>query len=239
MDTKKPLERKAYGSIGHLPISKIGQGDKRVHFGQALICLEKFRDKHDELVVQEKLDGSCVAVAKHKGELVFMTRAGYAAHTSPHRQHHLFAQWAQANRERFFKMLNEGERAVGEWLAQAHGTRYNLTHEPFVLFDLITGTTRTSFDEFQRRAENFIQPRLIHRGGPLGLHHVAEAITTSGHGAELTEGVVYRIYRQGKIDFLAKFVRPDFPTGKYLFGVTGHEDVWNWNPSIQKEAICR
>ena len=40
----------------------MGPGD-HVHAGQAEICTEKARDKHDKVIVQEKLDGSCVAAA--------------------------------------------------------------------------------------------------------------------------------------------------------------------------------
>ena len=137
----KPLGGKAYGSIGHLPQSRLGPGDWHVHEGQARIATVKARDKHDRVFVQEKLDGSCVAVAKIDGQLIPLGRAGYPAISSPYRQHVLFHDWAMARWDRFDSLLGEGERAVGEWLAQAHGTRYDLTgREPFVLFDI--GTAR-------------------------------------------------------------------------------------------------
>lgn len=235
MIDQKPLRHKGYGSIAHLPISKMGQGDKRVHFGQAVICLEKFRDKHDELIVQEKLDGSCVAVARINGELTPLVRAGYTANTSPREQHHMFDFWVGQNKERF-AFLQEGERVVGEWLAQAHGSRYLLPHEPFVAFDLMVGSERKNFDVFTDRCKELIQPRLIHRGGPFPLHQLVQHIETSGHGAEVVEGAVYRIQRKGEVDFLAKFVRPDFPCGQYLKDVTGHEDLWNWKPEPQPKG---
>jgi hypothetical protein len=50
----KPLGFKNYGSIGHLPCSRMGPGDHSVHEGQARICLEKARDKHDRIFVTEK-----------------------------------------------------------------------------------------------------------------------------------------------------------------------------------------
>src|SRR5437588_7986509 len=122
---RKPLNGKAYGSIPHLPGSRLGPGDHHVHAGQAIICTEKARDRHDRLIVQEKLDGSCVAVAKLEGRIVPLTRAGYPAHSSPWEQHQLFEAWVWNNAyERFDQLLEEGERLCGEWLAQAHGTRY-------------------------------------------------------------------------------------------------------------------
>ena len=39
-------------------------------------------------------------------------------------------------------------RTYPEWLALAHGTRYELKHEPFVAFDLIIGVERTIYQEF-------------------------------------------------------------------------------------------
>ena len=76
---EKPLNRKAYGSIGHLPGSRMGKGDHHISGGQAKICLEKKRDKFDNIVIQEKLDGVCMAVAKIKGEIIPLNRIGYTA----------------------------------------------------------------------------------------------------------------------------------------------------------------
>ena len=81
----KPLGGKAYGSIGHLPSSRLGPGDHSVHEGQARICTTKVRDKRDRVIVQEKLDGSCCAVAKVEGRVVALGRAGYLATTSSRR----------------------------------------------------------------------------------------------------------------------------------------------------------
>jgi len=46
-----------------------------------------------------------------------------------------------------------------------------------------------------------------------------------------TEGVVYRVERKGKVDFLAKWVRHDKVDGKYVPENNGGETVWNWRPS--------
>lgn len=45
----KPLGQKAYGSIPHLPGSRLGPGDHHCHEGQAKIATEKARDKHEQL----------------------------------------------------------------------------------------------------------------------------------------------------------------------------------------------
>lgn len=231
---RKPLGGKAYGSIPHLPGSRLGPGDHHCHEGQASICTVRARDRHDRIIVQEKLDGSCVAVAKVDGRVVPLTRAGYPAHTSPWEQHHLFEAWVwEFAYERFDLLLREGERLCGEWLAQAHGTRYALPHDPFVAFDLIVDSERCPFDSFAERTGDggFVTPRLIHDGGPAEVEAVLGHLEPSGHGAlDPVEGAVWRVERRGKVDFLAKFVRPDKLDGVYLPEVSGQPAVWNWRP---------
>jgi ATP-dependent RNA circularization protein (DNA/RNA ligase family) len=197
----------------------------------AKICCEKPRDRHDHIIVQEKLDGSCCAVALVEDEVVALGRAGWTAATSPYEQHQMFATWVRQNEDRFRGLLLEGERVVGEWLAQAHGTRYNLSHEPFVAFDLMTKTTRLSYQEFcDRVAGRFIIPHLVSQGQPMltseAMRHVEQQ---NAHGAiDPIEGVVYRVERKGRVEFLAKFVRPDKQDGIYLHEVSGRPNVWNW-----------
>jgi hypothetical protein len=67
IEQKKPLGIRAYGSIGHLPGSRLGTSDRSVPPGQAAICTTRPRDSHDVVIVQEKLDGSCTAVANGEG----------------------------------------------------------------------------------------------------------------------------------------------------------------------------
>src|SRR5438067_10124703 len=126
VSANKPLGMKSYGSIGHLPGSRRGPGDHGVNPGQARICCERARDRYDRIIVTEKLDGSNVGVARIGDEIVPLVRAGYRATTSRFEQHHLFAAWVRNRWELFAGLLTEGGRFCGEWLAQAHGTRYDL-----------------------------------------------------------------------------------------------------------------
>lgn len=215
----KPLGFKAYGSIPHLPGSRLGPGDHHCEQGQARIATVKARDKHDIVIVQEKLDGSNVSVAKIGGGIHSLTRAGYSAITSIYDQHRMFAHWVDKNLKRFDNLLKEGERICGEWLIQAHGTRYNLPHEPFVAFDMFCGKERLIFEEFGSRAydHDFVLPRLINIGVPVTIEYACKAISISGHGAiDPVEGAVWRVERKGKVDFLCKYVRHDKEDGKYL-----------------------
>lgn len=149
-------------------------------------------------------------------------------------------------------MLKDGERLCGEWLLQAHGTRYQLPHEPFVVLDLMRGNERIVLDELTERVKDydFVQPRLLHVGSSFSLDAALRAIAVSGHGAlDPVEGAVWRVERYDKIeqrkggdhawevDFLIKYVCPEKQDGIYLPGISDvKEPMWNCFVSKQKES---
>lgn len=226
----RPLGKKSYGSIPHLPGSRLGSGDYCISEGQAKIATEKKRDKHDLIIVQEKLDGSNVSVAKVNDNILALTRAGYLAETSPYKQHHYFAYWVNENESRFHQLLNEGERVCGEWLAMAHGTRYNLRHEPFVAFDIMQGNVRVNYETFCSRIKSvhLVGPNLLSIGEPFPIEEMIKKIQVSGHGAiDPVEGAIWRIERKGVVDFLTKYVHHHKQDGKYFAEVTGQGYIWN------------
>ena len=216
----------------------MGTGDHHCSEGQYKICCVKTRDRHDRIIVQEKVDGSCMSVAKLNGKILALSRAGYLADTSPFEQHHLFHSWVEANWKRFDCILNNGERACGEWLALAHGTRYQLPHEPFVVFDLFEEPTkkperRLTVDELDSRVVGrFVTPRRMFDGHvPISIEAVQAALEPSGHGAlDKVEGAVWRVERRGEVNFVAKWVRSDKRDGCYLPEMNDGVSVWNWRP---------
>jgi hypothetical protein len=230
---EKPLKQKAYGSIPHLPGSRRGAGDHGLEDAQARILTEKAR-KWDLITVQEKLDGSCVSVAKIGGQIIPLIRAGYKAVDSDWKQYHFFHEWAMANKARFASLMCDGQRCVGEWLMEAHGTRYALPHEPFVVFDIMAGHARVDARAVasQCRRFGFTTPRVLHEGGPLTIEAMLTLLEPSGHGAlDPVEGAVWRVENQGCVDFLGKYVRPEKTDGCYLESVTGNPPIYNWQPN--------
>ena len=229
MKTIKPLEISAYGSIPHLQGSKMDASEKRVTEGQERILTEKARDYKDIIITQEKVDGSCVAITLVDGKLIALGRSGYPAYSSPYTQHRMFANWVARNADRFKAIIHEGDRLVGEWMVQAHGTLYDLTHEPFIVFDYFLGQhERMCYLNFLKdkvyRAD-LTPAKLISYGHSISKEEAMKRAKVSGHGAiDPVEGVVWRVEREGKVDFLAKYVRPDKVDGKYLFG---NKEVWN------------
>lgn len=232
----KPLGHKNYGSIPHLPGSKLGHGDFRIHEGQARILTEKARDKRDLIIVQEKLDGSNVAVANIDGQLVPLSRAGYTASSSKYEQHQLFAHWVRQNASRF-EFLQPGQRVVGEWLAQAHSVRYEVDDDSvFAVFDLMVGHKRAPYERFVAAVGDALRTvPLLHVGGPLPVAEALALLGERGHyGAkDPAEGLVFRCERDEKVEFIAKFVRNEHVPGRLLPELTGAEAVWNWRPKAQ------
>lgn len=217
-----------------MPDSRRGPADHGVPDGQARICCEKTRDKHDVVIVQEKLDGSNVAVARVNGELVALGRAGWPAQSSRFEQHQLFAHWVRLHWDRF-DFLQEGEWFSGEWLAQAHGTKYDLYgRNPFVVFDMFSGGKRVTCKALEIVAQRygFTVPPLLSCGGVVSIESAMQLLGEYGHYGALdpVEGVVYRVERKGVVDFLAKYVRPEKVDGLYLPEMSGAPAIWNWRP---------
>lgn len=176
-----------------------------------------------------------MCVANVAGDLVPLNRAGYHASSSPYIQHHVFVDWVEENYERFTE-LHPGERICGEWLAQAHGTLYDLTdRDPFVAFDLFRDGVRQYYHELRVCYPGAVAPILRTSNHGMGVS-VTDALAHLGrrgmYGAqEHAEGCVWRWERPDLSRnpiMLAKYVRPEKAPGKYLEGQTGREPIWNW-----------
>ena len=229
--SNKAIDGKCYGSIGHLPGSRTGAGDHTMTGGQVKILTEKTRDKYDEVIVQEKLDGSCVGIIMKDGCIVPMIRAGYTAVSSHRLQHRHFNDWAFTYYD-LFDWLPEGWRIVGEWLLQVHSVRYDLGHRsPFVAFDIFNSDNkRICYSEFCMLCDKhgLEAAPLLHRGGPCSIEKAEKELGTYGYYGALdpAEGMVWRVERKGQVDFLGKYVRKDHEPGKYMTDV-----IWNRLPS--------
>ena len=220
MKPTKPLGKKAYGSIPHLINSRRGDGDRGIGEEEEKMFVSSKKNKNDIVIVQEKLDGSNVAIAKINGEIVALIRAGYTALSSPYELHHYFDKWVSVNKDKFYNLLEDGEWVSGEWLMVAHGTLYNLHHEPFVAFDIFNNGKRVPYNQFKERCDdnNIVTPYLVHIGEPISVKEALNMLGKHGkHGAiDEVEGVVYRIERNDEVISLAKFVKQNKEDGKYF-----------------------
>jgi len=237
----KPLGKKSYGSIGHLPTSRLGPGDHHIEAGQARKMLAEL-PKKDRLIVSEKVDGSNVGVCKVDGRIIAINRAGWNCLSSPHGQHRMFAAWVAENEARFDAILGERERVCGEWLALAHGTLYTLAHEPFVAFDVFDAQDeRIPYARFTERAltAKLVTPHVFHDANvACPIEEVADMPSQHGAADGIKEGVVYRWERGDRVLLLAKWVRPDkidgyLLTGDATAGMRAERETWNWRPEAR------
>jgi hypothetical protein len=185
------------------------------------------RDTYDNIIVQEKLDGSNVSVAKVDGQILALGRAGYLAQTSKYEMHQRFAAWVRTRERQFDHLLREGERVCGEWLLQAHGTIYEpiAPRDLFRPFDIMRKMDRVLSEEVYDRCldAELLPVTTIYKGGP---HSIGCALSNLDNNpytlkpidGSSPEGCVWRVERKGKVDFLAKYVRPEKVDGKYLDG---------------------
>lgn len=236
----KAIRHCRYPLIYCLPESRLGKNDKICRPEMAIIATEQLRDRFDRVICQVKLDGSNVSVALLDGKLIAMNRLGFPAETSPYEQHHRFAEFVQRNESRFRKIIGEGERLCGEWLLQAHGTRYRLRHEPFVAFDVIGQRGRLTYPEFNRRIDGiFPTPAILSFGPSIHPDEAMKRLARRAHGElDEPEGLIYRVERnelfsrksnrrRWRVEFLVKFLRHGKEDGKYLPGIGGGGIVWN------------
>lgn len=233
---EKPLGHKAYTKIPHLPGSRTGQNDTHAPRELARWCTHQCRPG-DSVVVQEKLDGSCVSVALINDEVIALGREGFRASTAQNPGRRMFARWVATQEDRFRAVLTNGEWLVGEWLALAHSTRYQLTHEPFVVFDVCSkgeGTDFVSlasaFADSRLKKGAFVRPHVVHRGDAISVERVDQLLGANGfHGAvDRVEGAMWRVERNESVVFRAKFVRPGKTDGALLPENSGQPAIWNW-----------
>ncbi|ABC31049.1 conserved hypothetical protein [Hahella chejuensis KCTC 2396] len=233
---RKLLPFKAYTSIPHLPGSRTGLADKHIDANKAEMLTSRQRHPDDVVIVQEKLDGSCVAALRTDDRVLALGRDGDLADESPNPARRLWAEWVEEHQSRFLDVLAPGERVVGEWLALAHGTRYRLAHEPFVPFDIFTtDNRRIPYAAFHRRVmqAGFTPAHILHIGEPCSIDEALRLLGEGAHGSvDAPEGAVWRLERGEQVLFLGKFVRHGKTDGAYLPENSGRPALWNWHPYL-------
>ncbi len=236
-----------YPKIPHLPGSRTGPSDTHVPEARARAYTEVAREGL-LVTVEEKLDGTSMVVARARAAegsfVVAYGRDGRRAEASRNLGRRLFARWVRENETRFVELLGGGERIAGEWLAIAHGTRYALSHEPFVPFDLFLadGACVSRPVLAQRCGQvGLVVPYLVHSGAALAIAEADRRLGPRGHhGADVAEGLVYREETRELCRSIAKVVRATKVDGALLADHTGGDHVFcTWPGSLAwlREAL--
>jgi hypothetical protein len=151
------------------------------------------------------------AAVLRQGDLLYpLVRKGYDCRTNDHEWIKAFANFVDANTERFLRLLTDGERVCGEWMVKTHTLSYKLPHEPFIAFDLIEGTERKRYFDFRNRvlAEGFVITGLVHLGEAISAQAALDMLGNGYHGVVgEPEGLVYR-YEDSRNGFVC--------SGKYV-----------------------
>ena len=194
-------------------------------------------DNHNYFANGILTHNSNVGIVKINGNIYPLIRAGYLATNSKHSQHWDFANWTYTRENLFQDILKEGERIIGEWLQIAHGTRYNLNHEPFVPFDMMVDDERLHYPYLLDKIDGteLVPPKELHRGLPCTIEKAMKSLGEHGHHGAIdpAEGAVWRIERDNKTLFLAKYVRANKIDGKYF----GDKDVYNMRGEISLKNV--
>lgn len=212
-----------YPSIPHLPNSKLGKDDKGIHAGMAQYCESKYRD-NTKIIVTEKVDGSNVSIYRDPElGIVALSRGGYLAKYSNYEHHINFARYVDklfssiSIKSNLDTILPIGERVVFEDLTTPHGTIYKNAPK-LLLIDWKTSNGRKLWNEYN----NFLgipKVKTIYEGClPVPVDTIRKTMPKKGfYGAkDGYEGLIYRVERNNKFDFIAKWVMQDYQSLKYL-----------------------
>lgn len=227
---------RSYGEIAHLPGSKmIDKEDKLLGNQEIAYLTARRRDpKTDIVIITEKVDGCNVGVLKRNGKLYPIQKKGYDVRTNEYEWIRGFSYFVECNQNRFYTMLDEGERACGEWMIKSHTLSYDLPSEPFILFDIIKGegkkTKRANYFELIKRSREykFTNPGLVHIGESMPPEYAISILGGGYHGClDIPEGVVYRYENLEKgFIFSGKFVNNQ-KLGKKEFFLGDDEYAYN------------
>ena len=184
----------------------------------AQYCESKYRPD-TKIIITEKVDGSNVSIYNDNGEIIALSRGGYKCSGSQYEQHKLFYDLVEKLKDKgriTEDLLPVGDRVVFESLTVKHGAFYKNAPD-YLLIDWQTKKGRKLWNEYDSFL--FIEKvKTIYSGIiPIPVEHINSCIPKKGfYGAkEGYEGLVYRIERNNKFDFLSKWVRHDYQSLKY------------------------
>jgi len=116
----KVLSIKAYHSIPHLPKSRMGRAEKVVDYNKVRMLTQECLHDGDRVIVQEKLDGSCVCAYRKGDRILALGRESDLASESPNEGRQLWSIWwlERGDRSLFMAKYVQPEKIDGCYLAE-------------------------------------------------------------------------------------------------------------------------
>jgi len=199
----------------HLPGSNVVDTDRSLTSKEvAVLC------RDCEVVIQEKLDGTCVGLFFDEADTpVLLKRGGIIGHREKD-QYNVFRTWVQQRAEPLHKALAKRHVLFGEFLWQTHGLFYDRLPDFFIGYDLLDRTSKAFLvtDGVRQELEGIVEvvPELwrgtVRTPDQLSrkIEDVAKRPSAFGNQAE---GVYVRFERDGQLVARAKYRKQGFQAG--------------------------
>lgn len=211
----------SYPTIQHIKGSKmIDNADKLLGQREQDWLTVKTRSPHDVVIVTEKVDGCNVGVLRRGNELFPILRKGFDVLSNPLDWIREFHEYVDVRKDRFWSLLNDGERVCGEWMIKTHTLQYRMKHEPFICFDLITDNYRDNYLSARHRLKSngFVTAGLVHYGTAIPAQVAIGMLGDGFHGvAGEPEGIVCRYESKDGFLFSGKYVSNTFVGNTEIF----------------------
>jgi RNA ligase len=194
-----------YPRIPHLVPGRGSRDDLLLSQGKLAALLEK------PLVVEEKLDGACVAIWWNRGRVDCALRSGTGGLDRAGQLGRL-RPWLLERSDTLRPLLEAGDTLHAEWMLLTHTVRYVRLPAALVGLDLsVPGQGFRLPEDRDRRLQDvdLMSPPVLFRGVLPGLEGLEQLLGTSQFGDEPMEGLVARTL-DGSEPRLAKLVRPGF-----------------------------
>lgn len=207
---------KNFGHISHLTGSKlIDDEDKLLSLQEQYKYTVCKRNKNDQVIITEKLDGMNAGVIKKNGLLYPLNRKGYDSRTMEVIPELVllsqeWAKWVDEHYELYDSLLNEGERFVFENCIIQHTLKYKFKCDPvFLLTKYTSDNKRLNYKTITNIAitNNIQQPPLLNIGIAIPPQQIIEQYPKGVAGVrDRIEGIVYNYEHNGEFESYAKFV---------------------------------
>ncbi len=136
-----------YPRTPHLCGSRLQAGDEDL----SQVPFETIFGRH--IVIEEKIDGANSAVSfDGNGNLLLQSRGHYLIGGGRERHYNLMKQWANINRDLFYRVLGSRYIMYGEWMYAKHTVFYDALPDYFMEFDIFDREREIFLDTASRRA---------------------------------------------------------------------------------------
>jgi len=199
----------------HLPGSNVVDADRSLSSEEVAVLCRDY-----EVVIQEKLDGTCVGLFFEDADSpVLLKRGGVIGHREKD-QYNVFRTWVQKRADSLRVLTTDRLVLFGEFLWQTHGLFYDRLPDFFIGYDLLDRTSGTflSSRSVERKLHGVVAlvPELwrgMVRTPEKLAREIAEVATQPSAFGVRAEGVYVRFEKDDQLVARAKYRNQGFQAG--------------------------